>query len=78
MRITVQLESPESLEGLAAFAIFLRGSKRVFDRKRGGELSVTIQWTCIDSRGRRFNICDSTLLPEEVAPEGVAGSWVHR
>lgn len=66
MKVTIQLESPESLEGLAGFATFLRGAKRAFDKKRGSELTVPIEWVCIDSRGRRFKVCDSTLLPDDI------------
>lgn len=65
MKITIQLDSPESIEALAGFAIFLRGAQAIYEKKKNWKLQVPVEWICIDIKGRKFKICETTLLPAD-------------
>lgn len=65
MKITIQLESPESLEALAEFICFVGGTRKAFEKRFGRELQIPVDFQCIDWRGRKFKPVGMALIPAD-------------
>lgn len=65
VKVIFQLESPESLEGLAHFMTFVRGSKAAFEKKMKHTIMVPIDWICRDYKGGEYDVREGVLTPRK-------------